>query len=136
MLSPRWHRLTARGLVLVYALAVSFGGLLHDHGPHDCHAGHDRACDEDSYDGAACDDDEPCSAAGAESIASVTSGAAECDDSDCAVCSFLAQQPLPIQVVTISASHESVASFVAPTPLDAAAPLPRTLHSRAPPAVA
>ena len=52
---------------------------------------------------------------------------------DCSICRAVGQLSLPIALVALPASNESVEVVSDDSPLLVAAPLARTLHSRAPP---
>jgi hypothetical protein len=120
----------------------------HDHSAHD-HSAHDRGAHEhgeradvpQGHDQGAVVAERVLRAAGFDDGAltraavPTVSGLPSTDD-DCVVCRFLAQKPPPVQVATVAVSCDFVACLPAPAVHGPAAPVARTLHSRAPPALA
>jgi len=155
MISRRWHSRTAGLLALVYVLATTVGGLFHDHSAHDHgaheHVAHDHGSDQHgshelclhahipSADAGVVDDLPLAAAFDSAALtpdARPAVSALPSADDDCVVCRFLAQKTSPVQVVTLHVSCDFVASLPAPAAIGPVAPVARTLHSRAPPALA
>jgi len=137
MLSKTLHRVTSCALVAAWLLASTAAGLWHAHPTghdhatsctHAGHAHHDHPSHSQRASAQRASAQSECWPTGA--IQRTVS-----DHDDCVVCRFLAARVLPAAVVQLAAPGERIATLVAAEPIDLSAPLARTTHSRAPPAI-
>ncbi|MEX2113750.1 MAG: DUF2946 family protein [Pirellulales bacterium] len=123
MVGPRKHPLLTALALAAYLLAVTAGGLMHDHAHHaapgeTAHCGHHH---HHSADYLATERDGPTPPVH--------------HDDDCAVCRFLAQPVAPVTAIEADAHHERSIPLALATSDD---PVRRPLdfaHARAPPLV-